>query len=74
MANYLEADAILDTTIADIRAWNLSAEETSYLDAAEQLATSLARESRDFDLPRQLVHGDFWASNVYLSGDQLILL
>jgi Ser/Thr protein kinase RdoA (MazF antagonist) len=35
--------------------------ETRYLEAAEQLAASLAQESRDFDLPRQLVHGDFWA-------------
>lgn len=74
MANHLEVDAALAPTIADIRTWCLSAEETAYVEAAEQLAASLAHESRDFDLPRQLVHGDFWATNVYLSGDQLTLL
>jgi homoserine kinase type II len=38
------------------------------------LAASLAHESRGFGLPRQLVHGDFWATNVYLCGDQFTLL
>jgi Ser/Thr protein kinase RdoA (MazF antagonist) len=74
MANHLEADAVLTPTIADIRTWNLSAEETTYLDIAEQLAVTLAEESCNFDLPHQLVHGDFWASNVYLYGDQVTLL
>ncbi|TDO49822.1 Ser/Thr protein kinase RdoA (MazF antagonist) [Kribbella sp. VKM Ac-2527] len=74
MANHIEADAEFSSTIADIRSWSLSAEEATYVDAAEQLAASLAHESPDCDLPRQLVHGDFWATNVYLSGDQLTLL
>jgi homoserine kinase type II len=71
MANHLDADAVLAPTIADLRAWDLSRRESSYVDAAEQLAASLAS---DVELPRQLVHGDFWATNVYLSGDRITLL
>ncbi|WP_162606266.1 phosphotransferase [Jiangella asiatica] len=74
MANHVEADAVLDPTIAKIRTWNLSAEETTYVAAAEALASRLGQESPAVDLPRQLVHGDFWATNVYLAGDQLTLL
>ncbi|NDL58860.1 phosphotransferase [Phytoactinopolyspora sp. XMNu-373] len=74
MANHLEADAVVAPMIAGIGAWNLSPEEASYLKAAERLAVTLTEESRGFELPRQLVHGDFWAGNVYISGNQLTLL
>ncbi|WP_169738875.1 phosphotransferase enzyme family protein [Jiangella gansuensis] len=74
MVNQVEADAVLGPAIAAIRAWVLFAEEAAYVVAAERLATSLASARRRFDLPRQLVHGDFWAGNVRLAGDQLTLL
>jgi Ser/Thr protein kinase RdoA (MazF antagonist) len=48
----------------------LSPTEATYLDAADHLAASLPAPA----LPTQLVHGDFWAANVHLSGDQLTLL
>ncbi|NEE01519.1 phosphotransferase [Phytoactinopolyspora halotolerans] len=74
MANHVEPDAEFAATISEIRSWVLSAEERAYLDAAELLAESLAQESSEPALPRQLVHGDFWATNVYLAGDQVSLL
>lgn len=68
MANH--PSAVRAPDLAAIRSWGLSAEEAAYIDAAEQLAQQIPA----FELPRQLVHGDFWANNVHLSGDEVTLL
>ena len=68
-ASHVEARLALDSTrqaAAAIRAWAASPEEERIAALSERLAGELQRAERPYVevLPRQLVHGDFWDSNV----------
>ncbi|ONI74203.1 hypothetical protein BWI15_12695 [Kribbella sp. ALI-6-A] len=69
-ANHVPPHTDITRAVAAIRTWNLSPTEATYVNAAAHLAASLPHPA----LPTQLVHGDFWATNVHLSGDRLTLL
>jgi Ser/Thr protein kinase RdoA (MazF antagonist) len=64
---------LVETAGRSIADWGLGKHEQRYLSAARQLADKLAARET-FDVPSQLVHGDFWDNNVFLEGDRLVLL
>ncbi|MGD9890743.1 MAG: phosphotransferase enzyme family protein [Dehalococcoidia bacterium] len=75
-ANYLDATAVVEQTRAGvqrIRAWQPSPSEVVLADDAEALGRAVARAERPFipQLPRQLVHGDFWDNNVLFRGSEV---
>ena len=61
---------------ARIRSWSPTAEEARLADAAEELAQTISdqQKSRYAELPRQLVHGDFWDDNVLYRGGDIVLV
>jgi homoserine kinase type II len=76
VANHLDAARVLaDTAEAfeAIRGWASTPDELRCLAVAERAAAALA-EAPSFDVPEQLVHGDFWHDNVGLDGSELVRL
>ena len=58
-----------------IRSWQPTPAELQLADAAERLAHKAAHAQREFaDLPRQLVHGDYWDNNVLFRNGQVVLV
>jgi Ser/Thr protein kinase RdoA (MazF antagonist) len=77
--NHVEADRALEWTrggTARIRADDPSADGLLAADLADQLAIALAVAELPLrnELPRQLVHGDFWDNNVWFQGDDIVLI
>ncbi|MBM7785444.1 phosphotransferase enzyme family protein [Tenggerimyces flavus] len=76
VANHLFAARVHEDTeeaFAALRSWVSTATERRYLAAAEQLVAVVAEVDR-FEVPAQLVHGDFWHNNVILDGSRLVRL
>lgn len=76
VANHLAAGRVHEDTaeaLSAMRAWASTAAERRYLAAAERLVDVVAEVDR-FDVPSQLVHGDFWHNNVSLDGERLVRL
>lgn len=78
-ANHIESgDALLGTRRGTnrIRAWNPSPAERHLADAADALARLVASVEAPLvpDLPRQLVHGDFWDNNVLFQAGRVTLV
>jgi Ser/Thr protein kinase RdoA (MazF antagonist) len=68
-ANRIDAADAFETTMracSAIRAFATSADEERIARVSEELASALlcAGDERSLELPRQLVHGDFWDNNV----------
>jgi homoserine kinase type II len=61
---------------ATIRAGNPSADDLHAAQVADSLATELADAELELagNLPRQLVHGDFWDNNVLFRDGEIVLL
>lgn len=61
---------------ARIRSWSPTAEEARLADAAEELAQTISDQQKSgyAELPRQLVHGDFWDDNVLYRGGDIVLV
>lgn len=79
IANHIEPDAALTEALSGVqwmRSWDLTAEERILADSYEELATRVHAAEVDSvsDLPRQLVHGDFWHNNVLFRGDEVVLV
>jgi homoserine kinase type II len=78
-ANYIESSQALPCTLNGtrrIRSWNHSALELVLADEADELAqlVSSAEFLRQDDLPKHLVHGDFWDNNVFLRGGEVVFV
>ncbi len=78
-ANYIESGKVLPWTHCGtrrIRAWNPSPLELALADEADELAQriSSAAFTQPDDLPKQLVHGDFWDNNVFLQAGEVVLV
>jgi aminoglycoside phosphotransferase (APT) family kinase protein len=78
-ANHLEPADVLAWTrrgTARIRGWGPAEEEAGLADAAGQLAERVAEAEAGLvpQLPRQLVHGDFWDDNVLFRHGRPVLL
>jgi Ser/Thr protein kinase RdoA (MazF antagonist) len=78
-ANHVEPLDVISKTrqgTQRIRSWNPTPEEIQIADAADELArqVSAAEQMLLLQLPRQLVHGDFWDNNVLFRGDQVVLV
>jgi Ser/Thr protein kinase RdoA (MazF antagonist) len=79
LANHIELDRALAGTLRGverIRSWNPTADELVTATSFEELA-HLVHETEHAsvdDLPRQLVHGDFWGNNVLFRGDAVVLV
>lgn len=76
-ANYIASANVLPYThlgTRRMRTWNPSPAELELVDAADELALRLSRAELAWagELPRQLVHGDFWDNNVFLRGGEVI--
>lgn len=76
-ANHIDAANALQTTVracAAIRAWASSASEERIARVSEELVSALlcAGDERSLELPRQLVHGDFWDNNVKFQNGSLV--
>lgn len=68
-ANHIDADNVLETTrraCSAIRSWASSADEERIASLSEELANALrsAGDEATREIPRQLLHGDFWDNNV----------
>ena len=77
--NHVEANHAFAWThhgTATIRAGSPSADELHTADLAETLAAELAEAELPLqgDLPRQLVHGDFWDNNVLFHDADIVLI
>ena len=77
--NHVEANHALAWThhgAATIRTGNPSAAESRAADLAEMLAADLAGAELPIhaNVPRQLVHGDFWDNNVLFRDDDIVLV
>jgi len=59
-----------------IRSWRSTAAERRLADLAEELAELVWAAECDAvaDIPRQLVHGDFWDNNVLFRGGRMVLV
>jgi homoserine kinase type II len=78
-ANQIDADTALPLArraASVIRSWARSGEETAAADKTEELAEQLETAWRPVSgqLPRQLVHGDFWDNNVLFEADSIVLI
>jgi Ser/Thr protein kinase RdoA (MazF antagonist) len=76
-ANHIDAADAFQTTMracAAIRAFAASADEERIARVSEELASALrcAGDERSLELPRQLVHGDFWDNNVKFQNGSLV--
>jgi Ser/Thr protein kinase RdoA (MazF antagonist) len=79
IANHIEPELALAGTlrgVARIRSWNPTLEEQDLAVSFEELARLVhdAEPETGADLPRQLVHGDFWGNNVLYLGDAVVLV
>jgi homoserine kinase type II len=78
-ANHIEAGRVLSGTragAARIRSWHPTPWERRMASEAERLAELVAAGEADLtsQLPRQLVHGDFWDNNVFFRGEDLVFV
>lgn len=76
-ANHIDAADASQTTMracSAIRAFAASADEEHIASISEELASALlcAGDERSLELPRQLVHGDFWDNNVKFQNGSLV--
>lgn len=75
--NIAPEDVLLGTArgIEMIRRWNPNPVESRVAGWAEMLARMVDEAQREFtDLPRQLVHGDYWDNNVLFRDGQVVLV
>ena len=77
-ANHVAASEALAWTSRGtnrIRKWHPSPSEQRLADASEELARLLAHAEREsVQLPRHLVHGDFWDNNVLFHKGRVVLV
>ena len=79
-ANYIESNKVVNKTLQGtqrIRKWNFPrAEQEQLADNAEQLADFVSNAESELitQLPRQLVHGDFWDNNVFFDKGHVVLV
>jgi Ser/Thr protein kinase RdoA (MazF antagonist) len=77
-SNNIEPTEVLAGTrrgIDTIHQWDATPGEIELAEAAEKLAHIVAQAQRDFtDMPRQLVHGDYWDNNVLFREGQIVLV
>jgi len=78
-ANHIEAGQVLAGTragTARIRNWHPTPWERRIASEAERLAELVAAGEADLtgQLPRQLVHGDFWDNNVFFRGEDPVFI
>ena len=76
-ANHIDAADAFQTTMracSAIRAFAAAADEERIASISEELASALlcAGDERSLELPRQLVHGDFWDNNVKFQNGSLV--
>jgi Ser/Thr protein kinase RdoA (MazF antagonist) len=76
-ANHIDAADAFQTTMhacSAIRAFAASADEERIARVSEELVSALlcAGDERSLELPRQLVHGDFWDNNVKFQNGSLV--
>ncbi len=76
-ANHIDASDAFETTMracSAIRSWASSADEEHIAKISEELANALlcAGDGRSLELPRQLIHGDFWDNNVKFRDGSLV--
>src|SRR6266705_478345 len=76
-ANHIDVADVSQTTMracAAIRAFAASADEERIARVSEELASALlcAGDEGSLELPRQLVHGDFWDNNVKFQNGSLV--
>jgi homoserine kinase type II len=79
IANHIEPEGALSGTlrgVARMRTWSLTQDEVDLAAQFEELAYLVHAAERDVtaSLPRQLVHGDFWANNVLFLGSNVVLV
>lgn len=79
LANHIEPDLALAGTLRGverIRAWDPTPDEVFVAELFEELAHLVHEAEHDTvsDLPRQLVHGDFWGKNVLFRGEAVVLV
>jgi homoserine kinase type II len=77
-ANYIAPQEVLSGTLrgtARIRQWAPSPSELQLAAAAEELAQLVAQAQHGIeDLPRQLVHGDYWDNNVLFRAGRVVFV
>lgn len=78
-ANHIDPFETLAGTLRGtqrVRSWNPSPSELLLVEAAEELAERVSFAERPItpQLPRQLVHGDFWHNNVFFHADRVVLV
>lgn len=78
-ANHVDSPEALERTLRGtrrIRAWDPSPPELRLATDAEDLARLVTRAERPLadQLPRQLVHGDFWDNNVFFRGGSVVFV
>jgi homoserine kinase type II len=77
-ANHIEPHEVLDEVqrgTRRLRAWQASATASELADAADELALLVDRAQQGFEeLPRQLVHGDYWDNNVLFRAGRIVLV
>jgi homoserine kinase type II len=77
-ANYIAPQDVLAGTLHGterIRQWAPSPDERRLAAAAEELAQLVAEAQRGVEnLPRQLVHGDYWDNNVLFRAGRVVLV
>src|SRR5215469_4809137 len=76
-ANHIDAADAFQTTVracSAIRAWASTASEERIVRVSEELASALlySGDESSLELPRQLVHGDFWDNNVKFQNGSLV--
>jgi homoserine kinase type II len=78
ISNHLEAEHLVRATrqgAERLMAWGATADERTLLHRALALADRVADAERAYhDLPRQLVHGDFWHNNVLYRAGRIVLV
>jgi Ser/Thr protein kinase RdoA (MazF antagonist) len=77
LVNHIEPDQVRAGTAlgtARIRSWQPTVAELRLADRSDRLAQEVAAGEAGLvaDLPRQVVHGDFWDNNVYFRGEDLV--
>jgi homoserine kinase type II len=79
-SNHIKPEEVVAGTLSGtrrIRQWDASPAELQLADASEELALSVDRRQTGLgveQLPRQLVHGDFWDNNVLFHDDEIVLV
>ena len=76
-ANHIDAADAFQTTVracSAIRAWASTASEERIVRVSEELVSALlySGDESSLELPRQLVHGDFWDNNVKFQNGSLV--